>query len=199
MAVKNFALKLNKTGEKYNSSEFLKALLGDKERTLKPLYLQLKSGYLGFMSKYTKDEQLLLDSYHEAFIAFYEYCLQGKYDPQKSSPKTMIYMMGRAYLINRLKKEQRINKGIKEKIDTDIQTSMDLQVNFEIDGQSQRVQKALAVLGEKCRELLKLFYYRNLTLGDIKDEMQYKNENVVSSHKSRCLKQLREMLKEEKA
>lgn len=186
---------MKKDGKEYGKIDFLNALQTDGEQALKPLYMKIKPEYLHFMAKYTKDLDVRLDSFHEAFIAFYEYCVRGKYDPQKSSPKTMIFMMGRSYLINRLKKEKRKREITQQMVDPEIQEHMDDHFNLELDEDIVKIRVALSSLGEKCRELLRLFYYHNYSIGAILQEMDYKNENVVSSHKSRCLKQLREILR----
>jgi len=60
-------------------------------------------------------------------------------------------------------------------------------------------QKALAQrmneISDSCRSLLKLFYYRGLTIDDIVEQTHYKDSNTVRSQKSRCLKHLKSLLK----
>jgi DNA-directed RNA polymerase specialized sigma24 family protein len=41
---------------------------------------------------------------------------------------------------------------------------------------------------------LYLFYYRGMTLEDIQREMTYEAKDTVKSQKSRCLKQLKEII-----
>ena len=162
---------------------------------LEPLYRELKPQFLRYMLHYNSDINIRLDAFHEAMIAFYEYCLKGKYDPNKSSPKTMIFRMGRAYLINRLKKENRTTDLESSQVDKHIQALVDGQLNFELNEHELEVKNAMKKLGEKCRDLLQLFFYYNYTIDVIKGKMNYKNTNVVSSHKSRCIKKLKEILK----
>jgi RNA polymerase sigma-70 factor (ECF subfamily) len=70
------------------------------------------------------------------------------------------------------------------------------QYEFSLNESEVLVRNALLKIGEKCRQLLQLFFYQNYNIQEIMEKMGYKNENVVSSHKSRCVKQLKEILKE---
>lgn len=163
---------------------------------LKTLYQELKPGFLHYMLRYTPDPNMRLDAYHEAMIAFYEYCMKGKYQSEKSSPKTMVFLMGRAYLINRIKREQRSVLHKDEMVDAHIEEQIVQQYEFALDDSEVLIKNALLKIGEKCRELLQLFFYHHFSIQDIMEKMSYKNENVVSSHKSRCIKQMKEILKE---
>ena len=163
---------------------------------LKPLYQELRQVYLQYMLRYTQDADIRLDSYHEAMITFYEYCLEGKYDPLLSSPKTLIFRMGRSYLINRLKLENRSTSQEKASIEAHVETRVLEQYQFKLNESDLLIRNAMQKLGARCQELLRLFYYHNYGIDAIMKQMEYKNENVVSSHKSRCLKQLKEILQE---
>ena len=104
--------------------------------------------------------------------------------------------MGRAYLINRIKREQHQLLQENDIIESHLEHQIVQQFEFELDETEVLVRDALLKIGEKCRQLLMLFFYHHFSILDIKEKMSYKNENVVSSHKSRCIKQMKEILKE---
>ncbi len=164
---------------------------------LKPLYLELKPSFMQYMRRYTQEENLRLDAYHEAMVAFYEYCVEGHYDPSRSAPKTLIFKMGSAYLINRLKKERREIQD-EDVADLKIHERLIEQYEFELTESETEIKAALLQLGKKCRELLELYFYHNFSIEVIRYRMHYKNDNVVSSHKSRCIKQIKEILTKNK-
>jgi RNA polymerase sigma-70 factor (ECF subfamily) len=58
----------------------------------------------------------------------------------------------------------------------------------------KQTQNALLTLGAKCQEIIKLFYYEGKSIKDIATTLNYKDENTVKSHKSRCLKTLKQKL-----
>ena len=49
-------------------------------------------------------------------------------------------------------------------------------------------------LGENCKKILLAFYYENLAIRDILQNLQYENEQVVRNKKYKCLKQLEQMI-----
>ncbi|WP_315821201.1 hypothetical protein [Paraflavitalea speifideaquila] len=51
-------------------------------------------------------------------------------------------------------------------------------------------------LGERCRELLLLFYNGGLKLKDIAARMGYSSENTAKNQKYKCLEAARNKLKE---
>lgn len=53
---------------------------------------------------------------------------------------------------------------------------------------------AIAQLGEKCRRLLRLFYYEKASLREISTVMAY-TEKTAKNNKYRCMRQLREKFK----
>ena len=54
--------------------------------------------------------------------------------------------------------------------------------------------KLIGNISESCRELLRLYYYRNLSINEIVERTQYKDANTVKSHKSRCMKRLKSLV-----
>jgi RNA polymerase sigma factor, sigma-70 family len=59
------------------------------------------------------------------------------------------------------------------------------------DDMTQQLTHMMASLGEKCRELLTLFYYRKRKMKEIALIMGYANIDTVKSKKYQCLQQLK--------
>ncbi len=57
------------------------------------------------------------------------------------------------------------------------------------------LRKYFKQLGEKCQQVLTLFYYRGLNIEEIVKQAGYNNANVVKAQKSRCLKTLKQLIK----
>ena len=49
-------------------------------------------------------------------------------------------------------------------------------------------------LGEKCREILELFYLQGMKLYEITEVQGYESKDVTKSQKSRCLKSLKQLI-----
>ena len=65
------------------------------------------------------------------------------------------------------------------------------------DGFRQRlVARLMETIGEPCKSILELFYFRGFSMEAIAERLQYKNENVVKTQKLRCLTSLKNMVRE---
>jgi RNA polymerase sigma factor (sigma-70 family) len=138
-------------------------------------------------------EDDLSDIYQDTIIAFYENILSGKLTELTSSLKTYVFSIGKYSIYNKLKKA---NKTIT--LDRQHLENLDLEAidfQFEHTEKSSLVKEAMLKLGERCRKILVLFYYHSYSIEALKHELEYKNENVVRSHKSRCLKNLKDLIK----
>jgi DNA-directed RNA polymerase specialized sigma24 family protein len=69
---------------------------------------------------------------------------------------------------------------------------------IEEDNQVKQAEKVLNELGERCRELLLLFYNGGIRLKDIARKMGYSSEATAKNQKYKCLEAARLKLKESK-
>lgn len=66
----------------------------------------------------------------------------------------------------------------------------------ETEKQASLAERVLQELGERCRELLLLFYNGGLKLKDIATKMGYSSENTAKNQKYKCLEAARNRLQE---
>ena len=57
------------------------------------------------------------------------------------------------------------------------------------------IQSLFEQLGDKCKRILLLFYYRELSMKEIMEEENFANEQVLRNKKYKCLKTLTERVK----
>jgi RNA polymerase sigma factor (sigma-70 family) len=65
-----------------------------------------------------------------------------------------------------------------------------------LEEKAKLAEKVLDELGERCRELLVLFYNTGLKLSDIARRMGYNTENTAKNQKYKCLERAKSRLKE---
>lgn len=63
---------------------------------------------------------------------------------------------------------------------------------LEEESKFKLAEKALLDLGEKCRDILRLFYFRKLDFKTIASKVGLANERVAKNQKYRCLEKARE-------
>lgn len=173
-----------------NLIDFLKK---NDEKTIKSFYDENKSAFILFSKRYNLNQDEILDVYQDAIIALIENAKKGKIDNLQSSISTYFFSIGKFMIFQKLKKS-------KKSYTTDDFSTLeyidDTYDEDEINLQVKMLQKGFEKLGEQCRKVLQLFYYEEKKLDEIQDALGYSNKDVLKSQKSRCLKQLKDLTKE---
>jgi len=176
--------------------EVIMVLKSKDQLALKQLYRQYRIPFITFGKRYGLDDDDLADIYQEIFLILRDQALTARLDTVKSSLKTYMYGIGKFKILDLLKAKKQhipfdnIQHREAEKVE-EIAASLDLNLTHE----ESLLQKHFKNLGEKCRQVLTMFYYRGLNNKEIAEQAGYESDNVVKSQKSRCLKQLKELIK----
>jgi len=133
------------------------------------------------------------DIFQEVLLTFIELIKNNKFRGE-SSVSTFLYAITRNTWLNELKKRGR-SKLREEKFEkTKVTTEMDVShyiANREIKAQ---LMKVVDELGDTCKKILLAFYFDNLAMKEILQNLQYENEQVVRNKKYKCLKQLEQLM-----
>lgn len=62
----------------------------------------------------------------------------------------------------------------------------------------QRAEHAFLELGERCRQLLQLFYHKAMSFKDIANVMQFKSEKIAKNQKYKCLTKAKDIYRNSK-
>lgn len=157
---------------------------------LKAFYGEHKSAFLFFGNRYDLDQEELIDVYQDACIVLFEKLKAGKLDGINSSLKTYLFGIGKNLIFKRFKqKAKTVDIGNAEIV------SFEDPFKEEETVEERLMREAFVKLGEQCQEVLRLFYYEGKSLDEIMSILTYKDKNVLKSQKSRCMKQLRDLVK----
>jgi len=163
------------------------------EKTIHKIYVENKNGFSLFASKYDLSSDDLLDVYQDSIIALCENAKKGTIDNLESSITTYLFSIGKYMIYKKLKIK---NKQIS--IEFDYQLPQMMEEEFEEndkENEIQLLQEYFKKLGDQCQKVLRLFYYEEKKLDEIQTELNYTNKDVLKSQKSRCLKQLKELIR----
>jgi RNA polymerase sigma factor (sigma-70 family) len=163
---------------------------GDKT-ALEAVYTRFRKEFLLYTTRFPVSDEDALDIYQDAVVVLYENIISGKLNTLSSSLKTYLFSIGKYQLYNRLK----LKIATEDIANFEFILKEEKQEEFLMAEENiAKLQRAYNELGEQCQKVLKLFYHDNLTLEDIMVNLNYNSKDVVKSQKSRCLKQLKEIL-----
>lgn len=166
----------------------------ERQALIEALYRKERKGFFAFAAQWNFSEEEVADLYQDAMVAYIENLRKQQLQLHSSTPSTYLYAIGKYMAFRRLKNKAKAPLALETEVlpEDIIWQHLDTEAQEE---QVQLLQRAIAQLGEQCKKLLMLFYYEGKKLNTILQETSYENKDVVKSQKSRCLKQLKHMIK----
>ena len=113
------------------------------------------------------------------------------------NPKSLLLVISKRYWLGLIRKRKNTYISL-ESIDLTDDLISDIDSAIDNENKMKASELALNQLGEKCRALLKLFYYDKLNLTEIAGKLGFRNEHVARSMKFKCLEKARHLVKNHK-
>lgn len=187
-----------KVARSYSDAEVIIALKDSKQmdaaiRFLYEEYYGLLEHYV-INNKGTRDDAA--DTIQETMVAFIGIIEQGKFRGD-ASIKSFLYSITRNVWLAELRK-----RSSSDNRNHVFETAKETTEKETVQHLMQREQYSFIVqlfekLGSKCRQLLLLVYFENLSMSDILLQMtDYENEQVLRNKKYKCMKGLETMMQE---
>jgi RNA polymerase sigma factor (sigma-70 family) len=107
---------------------------------------------------------------------------------------TFLYSVSRFLWNDELKRRGRRNDILTE-VDLFENTSL-TEAAMDEEYKAKLAEKTMDTLGERCKELLLLFYTKSMKLNHIAAKMGYNSENTAKNQKYKCLEMAKKNLKE---
>lgn len=184
------------------NKKILQELREGSEQAFKKVYEDNRRKFLNFARKYELSEDENIDIYQDAYIVFYENFTTGKITDLSSTVSTYLFSIGKYMILNKLKKNKKSvnSEVIMEKVNNENAFFDEEAIEaHSLTHEQELLQRHFETLGEQCKKILTLFYYRGFTIQEIMEIENYNSENVVKSQKSRCLKTLKDCIKNSNA
>ena len=132
------------------------------------------------------------DIYQEALIILYSRVNKTGFR-LTAKLSTYLFSVCRFLWMNELKKKQKLpTSGFDEIFDIGFED--DMNEAHEKESKLKQAEEAIASLGEKCRQLLQLFYFNNMSMSSIAKKMGYNSENTAKNQKYKCIEQAKKRL-----
>lgn len=151
--------------------------------------------FLKLYKNYPQVEKLILskggskedakDVFQEALIIFYEKVMNTDFK-LTSAIGTYLYSVCRF-----LWKDEHIKRKGKSTVNVDIEFTSEEETEFqaaiEREEKFKQIEDVLSQIGEKCMQILKLFYYDGLKMKAIASKVGLKSEKIAKNQKYKCL------------
>ncbi|MEL6863115.1 MAG: sigma-70 family RNA polymerase sigma factor [Bacteroidota bacterium] len=145
-----------------------------------------------FIQQNNGNEQDAEDIFQDSLIVLYNKVRTEKLE-LTCALKTYIFSICRNLWLKKLKKAGR-SVGLK----ADQEVIALEEDHFSVLLQDERqhlIANLLDKMGEDCKRVILLFYYKRLRMNEIAEQMGLSSEQVAKNKKSNCLKKLRSMVK----
>lgn len=178
-----------------NEEDLQQRLRSNDRMALREVYLAYKQDFKNFFRTRTVEELDLDDLYHESVVALHQNFVMKQLSLEKASIKSYLFGIGKNKLLQ-------VFKGKKNLAFTQVSPEMEgvYDAHDVLDTMSYPIERrrqlgqAFGKLGDKCQELIKLYYYQGFTIKEMVMSTSYKDENTVKSYKSRCMKKLKALI-----
>lgn len=158
---------------------------GQREKAFKELY-----------KLYPKIEKLILshggrkqdasDVFQESLIVLYRK-LQSTDFILTASIYTYLYSVSRYIWSDTQKQNLKIPKNQLDDLQEEVAKSVHEEKKYQF------AEHAFAQLGERCQQLLLMFYHKKMSFQSIADLMQFKSEKIAKNQKYKCLQKAKDI------
>jgi RNA polymerase sigma factor (sigma-70 family) len=167
---------------------------GDPEG-LSLVYTEYRESFISWcMKNYSCTLEEAKDIYQNTIVIFYENTLSGKFTATHASFKTYLFAIGKNKAHETLRRNDR---WVRFEYSAYEDTSSD-ETNEFTEEDMQLAAHALNALGDPCRQLLELYFFKREKMEDIARTMGYKNTDTAKNQKYKCLIRLRSLFHEQR-
>ncbi|GMQ24204.1 hypothetical protein Aoki45_08860 [Algoriphagus sp. oki45] len=134
------------------------------------------------------------DLIQEVMLVFVRLVTQGKFRGE-ASIKSFLYSICKNLWISELRKRKSMSaRNERYEMEKD---EMDLDISEEISRNENLrfVMDLFEKLGEKCKQVLTLFYFEELPMKEICEKLEFSSEQVLRNKKYKCLQSLTDQVK----
>ena len=131
------------------------------------------------------------DLVQDAIVALLSYTKRNHFEWQ-TKPEGLLFAIARKMWFYELRKRnQKVNVPLD---DLDTLENFDEEW-YEKEQELRRAEKSLVQLGQKCRQILEMFYINKISMNAIAEKLGFRNEHVAKAMKYKCLEQARSLIK----
>lgn len=175
----------------YSDAELLEMIARSDSAGFSFLYRQHFNMIRNFVEMNTGTKDDAADLFQEVLIILYEK-IRDKKLHISCSLKTYLYSVARNQWLKKLRDQK---KNIKVR---NFEDFIAIQEEDELPLPGLDLKNLFNEIGEACRKLLILFYYKKKSMEEISLELNYSNADTAKNQKYKCIQRLKKMVAENK-
>ncbi len=179
----------------HTSKHIIEEIKKGNINALEEVYLEHRDFFLKFALKHNVEMIHAADIYQDTILALHDNIVEGKLSELKSSISTYLIAIGKNKIYQHFRDQGRHHSIEDYHLNENF---TELNVNLypqKLTKQQALYKKCYEQLGKRCKEILNLHLYRGFTLDEITEVLEYSDKKVLKSQKSRCIKHLKELIK----
>jgi len=177
-----------------NDSKIIEALRSNNQKKIIVGLYRYMPKIQGLIVAKGGTKQDAQDIFQEALIILCEKVQEVDFNI-KSSLNTYLFGICRFLWMNELKKRKR-----HQEIDFDMELTpqqvSEMESTIEDSSRIIMLETILSELGQRCLELLTLFYYKSLKMAEIAKKMKFKSDKIAKNQKYKCIERAKLKLQE---
>ncbi len=175
------------------NSLILRLKKGEKE-ALEEIYRKYRVSFIKWITYSHKcSQEQAIDIFQYAILSFYENVLEDVIeDMNDAGVKTYLYSIGKNKLLSDSRKDSKLsfNEELEESLFFE-----DLEdQNQDREARILKIKDIIKDLQNPCADILRLFYFNNLSNDEIAEVLGYKNGNTVKNLKYKCIQRIKRLL-----
>jgi RNA polymerase sigma factor (sigma-70 family) len=183
--------------KKYTDAELIEAIKSpinaDVESAIRYMYDMHYEMLKIYTCQNKGNDEDAQDVFQEVLVSFIDVVKKDKFRGE-SSIKTFLFTINRNIWLNELKKRGRAEKRDAIFENEKDATLMDVSHIILQNETRKQILNIVDELGEICKQILLAYYYENLSMKEILMNVKYETEQALRNKKSKCLKQLEQIL-----
>lgn len=164
----------------------------NENQALKEIYTTNRDSCITWLiSTYSISEEDAKEIFQSSIVILYDNVMTCKLVELTSGIKSYLYSIAK----NKAKEYLR-KSGIL--VDEDkfhlVSSNNGIEEKRILESKINKVNQTLQSMGDPCKSLLQLYYYKRISMSEIGILMGYKNSDTVKNQKYKCIKRLQKLL-----
>ena len=171
--------------------DIIQGLLAHDSQTLKYVYDQYLPAVKAYVLRNGGNNDDAIDLFQDGMMALYRNLVGKDYEKKENAKLSTYFLQICKYKWLDNRKSARVNRNEAIESRDFMMDDPSIAENIELAEKHHQLHQLIELLGDKCKELLSLFYWEELSIAEIADKLKMEAASVKNG-KYRCMQKLKE-------